>query len=112
MTIKFEWDEEKAALNLQKHGIPFETAALTKEEKKVLAKAKELPITYDEDSPEMTDDMEKAFVAARKAKPYPGELLTLYVSPSTIEKVKHMGADYIAILGKLLDKAVSEYNVM
>ena len=25
--IKFEWDEEKAALNLQKHGIPFETAA-------------------------------------------------------------------------------------
>ena len=36
------------------------TAALTKEEKKVLAKAKELPITYDEDSPEMTDDMEKA----------------------------------------------------
>ncbi len=23
----FEWDEEKAKLNLKKHGIPFETAA-------------------------------------------------------------------------------------
>lgn len=27
MALKFEWDEEKARLNIQKHGIPFETAA-------------------------------------------------------------------------------------
>lgn len=27
MTLEFEWDEEKANINLQKHGIPFETAA-------------------------------------------------------------------------------------
>lgn len=27
MELKFEWDKEKAKLNLQKHGIPFETAA-------------------------------------------------------------------------------------
>lgn len=27
MVIKFEWDEEKAKLNLEKHGIPFEIAA-------------------------------------------------------------------------------------
>ncbi len=27
MTLKFEWDEEKAKLNLKKHGIPFELAA-------------------------------------------------------------------------------------
>ena len=26
--MQFEWDEEKAALNLKKHGIRFETAAL------------------------------------------------------------------------------------
>ncbi len=26
--MQFEWDEEKAALNLQKHGISFEDAAL------------------------------------------------------------------------------------
>ena len=25
--MEFEWDEEKAALNLEKHGISFETAA-------------------------------------------------------------------------------------
>lgn len=26
MCLKFEWDEEKARLNIKKHGIPFETA--------------------------------------------------------------------------------------
>lgn len=88
------------------------SAALTSGEKKLLSAAKQLPVVYDEDSPELTDDMEKAFAAARKAKPFHGEPLTLYVSPATLEKVKSMGADYIAILGKLLDKAVDEYRVI
>lgn len=26
MSLLFEWDEEKAEMNLKKHGIPFETA--------------------------------------------------------------------------------------
>lgn len=82
---------------------------LSDEERRLLAEAKKLPVVYDEDSPELTDSMEQAFIAARKAKPFRGEPLTLYVSPATIEKVKSMGADYIAILGKLLDKAVDEY---
>ena len=46
-----------------------ENAALTEEEKKMVKEAKELPITYDEDSPELTEKMKKAFIAARKAKP-------------------------------------------
>lgn len=88
------------------------TAGLTNKERNILAAAKELPIVYDDDSPELTADMEKAFIAARKAKPYHGEPLTLYVSASTIEKVKTMGADYIAILSQLLDKAVDEYRTI
>lgn len=87
-------------------------AVLTNREKKLLAEAKKLPVVYDEDSPELTDDMEKAFAAARKVNPYRGEPLTLYVSAATIEKIKNMGADYIAILSKLLDKAVEEYRVI
>ncbi len=88
------------------------TAALTNREKSLLSEAKKLPVVYNEDSPEMTDNMEKAFLAARKAKPYRGEPLTLYVSAATIEKAKGMGEDYISILGQLLDKAVSEYRVI
>lgn len=88
-----------------------ETTVLTDDEKRMLKKAKELPVVYDADSPELTDEMEQAFAAARKAKPYQGEKLTLYVKPSTLEKVKSMGADYIPILSRLLDRAVDEYRV-
>lgn len=88
------------------------TAALTSKGKRLLAAAKELPIVYDDDSPELTDEMERAFTAVRKAKPYRGEPITLYVSPDTIKKGKTLGADYIAILGKLLDKAVDEYRAI
>ena len=28
LPVQFEWDEDKAALNLKKHGVRFETAAL------------------------------------------------------------------------------------
>ena len=84
-------------------------AVVTEQEKAQLGEAKKLPIVYDEDCPEMTDDMEKAFLAARKSRPYQGVPLTLYVSPATMKKVKRMGADGIAMLSRLLDKAVEEY---
>jgi hypothetical protein len=37
---------------------------LTDEEKKMIEEAKKHPITFDEDSPEMTPDMEKQFKVA------------------------------------------------
>ena len=84
---------------------------LSEREKNLLEEAKKRPVVYDEDSPRLTDDMEKAFMTARKEKNDCGEPLTLYVSPETIRKVKSMGTDYITILGKLIDKAVNEYHV-
>ena len=39
-------------------------------ERMLLERAKTLPVVYDEDSPELNDEMEKAFVAERKKKPY------------------------------------------
>ncbi len=47
-----------------------ESAVLTNQERGLLARARKLPVVYDEDSPEMTDDMERAFAAARRKKPY------------------------------------------
>lgn len=45
-------------------------ATLTSRERQLISEAKKLPPVFDEDSPELTPDMEKAFIAARKAKPY------------------------------------------
>jgi len=83
---------------------------LTPDERKMLSDAKKLPVIYDDDSPEMTADMERAFIEARREKPYRGEPLTLYVSSATIEKAKGLGEGYIALLGRLLDRALEDYH--
>ena len=43
-------------------------AVLSEKEKKELETARTLPITYDEDSPELDETMEQAFRQARKKK--------------------------------------------
>ena len=42
---------------------------LTPDERKMLSDAKKLPVIYDDDSPEMTADMERAFIEARRKSP-------------------------------------------
>lgn len=46
-----------------------ENLALTEEEKRMIEEAKKLPVVFDEDSPQLTEEMKKAFISARKAKP-------------------------------------------
>jgi hypothetical protein len=41
---------------------------ITDEEKKMIEEAKKQPIVFDEDSPELTPEMEKAFRLAVKAR--------------------------------------------
>lgn len=82
---------------------------ISEDEKKMLKEAKKLPVVYDEDSPELTEDMEEAFIKARKRKPYKVEPLTVYVSSETIRKEKTIGEDYMEVLGRLVDQAVNEY---
>ena len=45
-------------------------AQVSESEKALLERAKTLPVVYDDDSPELTEEMEKAFIAARRQKPY------------------------------------------
>lgn len=87
-----------------------ESRELTAAERQQLERAKALPVVYDEDSPELDEKMEAAFVAARKAKPYKGQPLTVYVSPDTAKEAERLGGDYRAIFGKLLDNAVKAYQ--
>lgn len=45
-----------------------EDEQLTDEDKKMLEEAKKHPITFDEDSPELTPEMEKAFRLAARTR--------------------------------------------
>ena len=88
------------------------TEKVTEQERKELETARKLPVSYDEDSPELDEAMEQAFRAARNRKPLQETPLTVYVSPGTLEKAKALGDDYEVVLGKLLDKAVEDYIAM
>ena len=88
-----------------------ENTQLDEREKQMLEQAKNVPIVFDSDSPELTKEMEDAFRQARIEKPYKKEAITLYVSLDTIEKARSLGTDYISILENVLDKAMKEYKV-
>ena len=45
-------------------------AEVSPEERRMLDEAKKLPVAYDDDCPELTDEMEEAFLQARRRKPY------------------------------------------
>lgn len=81
---------------------------LTIDEQMLLQRAKELPVVHDEDSPALSTDMERAFRAAREAKPY-GEAITVYVSPDTAEKARSIGDNYGAVLGRFIEKVMKNY---
>ena len=45
-----------------------ENTPLTDAQREEIARARKMPVVYDEDSPEMTEQMERAFLAARTAR--------------------------------------------
>lgn len=82
----------------------------TKEEINMMKKAEELPIVYDEDSPEMTPEMLAQFkrlymdsVPDRCKK-----TVSLRLSPSTFAKAKALGKGYTSVLSRLLDMALND----
>lgn len=74
--------------------------------------AARLPITYDEDSPELTDAqyaaMAKTARKQRKAKP----VVALRISQSTLEKAKATGKGYTGFLSRLLDNAINDPDLV
>lgn len=81
---------------------------MTAEEKEEIERARKMPVVYDEDSPELTDEMEKAFIEARRRKPFRGKKVTVFLSDATIEKAeKRFGENYTVALGKMIEKAVA-----
>lgn len=70
--LEFEWDEDKNQKNLEKHETRTVTLnkdqKLTEEQILEIEAARNKPIIFDEDSPELTPAMEKAFTLAAKSR--------------------------------------------
>ena len=80
------------------------TAELTPEEVAELEAAEKMPITFDEDCPEMTSEMLKQF--------HRMDMVTVKLSPSNMTKVRSWGEDYSKILSHLLDLALNDAELV
>ncbi len=79
-------------------------AQLTPEEIEELTAAEKMPIIFDDDCPEMTDDMLKQFHRMDK--------ISIKISPSNMKIVKSLGADSAKVLSRLLDLALNDTELL
>lgn len=79
-------------------------AQLTPEEIADLEAAEKMPITFDEDRPEMTSDMLKQF--------HRMDNVTIKISPSNMKKIRALGSDPVRILSRLIDLALDDADLV
>ena len=92
----------------------YENEPLTEQQIKQIEAADKKPIVFDEDCPELTDQQLKEIVAmaaqqrAERRRP----LLTVRVNPDTLEKAKSLGRGYTGIVGRLVDIAINNPELL
>lgn len=76
--------------------------------------AKRHDIVFDEDSPEITEEMMEQFrrVAKEKREERQKQVLTLRVSTETMKKAKSLGKGYTGILSRILEYALNDPEII
>lgn len=81
----------------------------TEEQIKEIEMASEMPITPDEDAPELTLEQYAEMAAiARSRRSQPKPVIALRISPETLDKAKATGKGYTGFLSRLLDNAIND----
>lgn len=91
-------------MNMAKVMMSSLPAELTPEEIAELEAAEKMPLLFDDDCPEMTDEMLKQFHRMDK--------VTIRISAGNMKKVKSFGPDYSRILSHLLDLALNDAELV
>ena len=91
-----------------------ERGSITQEEIEMLEKAKNLPIVFDEDSPELTEEDLKGFrrVSEENRLERNKQTVTLRLSPQALRKAKSLGKGYTSVLSRILEGALSDNDVI
>lgn len=79
-------------------------AKLTPEELAELEAAEKMPITFDDDCPEMTAEMLKQF--------HRMDRVAVRLSPANMKKARALGPDYAETLSRLLDLALNDAELL
>lgn len=85
-----------------------------KEQIREIEEASKNPVLFDEDSPELTVEQyaEMAAIARRKREEAKKPVISLRISPSTLEKAQATGKGYTGFLSRLLDNAINDPDIV
>ena len=91
-----------------------ERGSITPEEIEMLTRASSLPIVFDEDSPELTEEDLKGFrrVSEQNRQERNKQTVTLRLSPQALRKAKSLGKGYTSVLILILEGALSDNDVI
>ncbi|KIR03541.1 hypothetical protein P261_02356 [Lachnospiraceae bacterium TWA4] len=91
----------------------YENQKPTKEQIEEIHEAITYPVEPDDDCPELTDEqLMKLASMAKEQRAKKKQLVSLRVSPDTLEKAKKLGAGYTGILSRLLDLAINDAEML
>ncbi|MDE6221551.1 MAG: BrnA antitoxin family protein [Lachnospiraceae bacterium] len=81
---------------------------------KEIEEASKRPIFFDEDAPELTPEQyaEMAAIAALRREEMKKPVISLRVSPATLEKARATGKGYTGFLSRLLDNAINDPDIV
>ncbi len=76
--------------------------------------ASKMPVIYDEDSPEFTDEQYEEFArqALLQREERKRQVVALRLLPRTIEKAKKLGKGYTAILSRMIDLCIDDKELL
>lgn len=91
-----------------------ERGALTQEEIEMLERASKMPLVFDEDSPELTEEELKGFhrMSEENRLERNKQTVTLRLSPQALRKARSLGKGYTSVLSRILEGALNDNNVI
>ncbi len=95
------------------HEIDF-TKGLTSEELAQLEAAEKMPIVYDDDCPELTEEQLAEFkrISDIKKAQKNKQTVTLRLSPQALAKAKSLGKGYTSVLARILELGLSDNELI
>ena len=90
------------------------TSPLTEEQKNMLEMSETMPVVFDEDSPEITDDelLEFKRVSDARREERRKKTVTIRLSPAALAKAKSLGKGYTSVLSRILENALNDNEMI
>ncbi len=91
-----------------------ENESLSDEQLEMLKKAGSMPVIYDNDSPELTQEELSEFrkIADEKRIARRKQCITLRLSPQSLSKAKALGKGYTSVLSRILEYALNDNELI